>query len=57
MGSAMLVKGIVSVLLQILQFILFLLELRFIWHVDISFPLSVLDSQPEEWLPHPGLGK
>lgn len=57
MGSAMLVKGIVSVLLQILQFILFLLELRFFWHVGISFPLSVLDSQPEEWLPHPGLGK
>lgn len=48
MGSAMLVKGIVSVLLQILQFILFLLELRFFWHVGISFPLSVLDSQPEE---------
>lgn len=56
MGSAMLDKGM-SVLLQILQFVFFLLELKFFWQVSISFPLSILYSQPEEWLPHPGLGK
>lgn len=57
MGFAMLDKSNMSVLLQILQFAFFLFELGFFSQVGISSLLPILHSQPEVWLPHPGLLK